>query len=257
MPTAFKIVIPSRYQSSRFPGKPLADIQGKTMIQRVHEKAIVSGAEQVIVATDDNRIADHVKSFGGEVCMTSEEHESGTERIAEVAEKYQFADDDIVVNVQGDEPFIPQENIIQVAENLAKNHLAVMSTLSVEIKELEEVFDPNAVKVVADKTGYAMYFSRAPIPYNRDEFKDGTPSHLSSNFQRHIGIYAYRTEFIRRYVSWPASELEHIESLEQLRVLWHGEKIHLATALKEPPAGIDTPQDLKRAISLLEALKEF
>ena len=168
--TSFVVVIPARYQSSRLPGKVLADINGKPMIQWVVEKAQLSGARQVIVATDNDEVAGVVSSFGAEVCKTRADHQSGTERLAEVMEQYQFSDDEIIVNVQGDEPFIPPENIAQVANNLAnqkqKSRVARMSTLAINIDSVEEAFNPNAVKVILDKDGYALYFSRATIPYD-------------------------------------------------------------------------------------------
>lgn len=240
---SFTVVIPSRYQSSRLPGKPLADIAGKPMVQWVHQQALQAGAERVIVATDDPRIEVVVKGFGGEVCMTSPDHQSGTERLAEVVEKMGIADDHIIVNVQGDEPLIPPSIIKQVAENLA-NSTAPMATLGVSIDEPEEVFNPNAVKVVTDEQGYALYFSRASIPWDRDAWAKEDKT-IRQPLMRHIGIYAYRAGFINTYINWQPSALEQIESLEQLRVLWYGEKIHVALAKEAPAAGVDTPEDLE------------
>jgi 3-deoxy-manno-octulosonate cytidylyltransferase (CMP-KDO synthetase) len=239
---SFTVVIPARYQSSRLPGKPLVDIGGKTMIQRVYEQALLSGAENVIVATDDIRVESEVKKFGAQLCMTSSTHESGTERLAEVVERMTIPNDHIVVNVQGDEPLIPPSNIAQVAENLAKSK-APMSTLAVEIDNEEEAFNPNVVKVVRDEAGYALYFSRASIPWDRENFPE-TSSTLNPML-RHIGIYAYRAGFINRYINWKASPLEQIECLEQLRVLYYGEKIHVDIAREFPPSGVDTPEDLE------------
>lgn len=222
---SFTVVIPARYQSSRLPGKPLADIAGKPMVQWVYEQAIQAGAQDVIIATDDERVADAVAAFGGKVCMTSPNHESGTERLAEVVKSMGIADDHIIVNVQGDEPLIPPAIIRQVADNLAAS-TAPMATLGVAITNEEEVFNPNAVKVVTDKEGYALYFSRATIPWDRDAYARGeklSPQAL----MRHIGIYAYRAGFINTYVNWQPSSLEKIECLEQLRVLWYGEKFML------------------------------
>ncbi|MDX3775183.1 3-deoxy-manno-octulosonate cytidylyltransferase [Chromatiaceae bacterium AAb-1] len=241
---AFVVIIPARYASSRLPGKPLADIAGKTMIQRVYEQAAASGAIRVVVATDDQRVADAVQQFGGEVCMTSAEHHSGTERLAEVIDKLQLAADTIVVNVQGDEPFIPPVIIRQVADNLAAQQKAQMATLAVPLASQAEVGNPNVVKVVCDQQGYALYFSRSVIPYDRDGHYQ---QQLSQHYRRHIGIYAYRAQFIKRYISWPVSQLEQIESLEQLRVLWQGEAIHVATAQETPAVGVDTPADLEHA----------
>ncbi|WP_445766453.1 3-deoxy-manno-octulosonate cytidylyltransferase [Rheinheimera sp.] len=241
---AFLVVIPARYASSRLPGKPLCDIGGKTMIERVYQQALQSGASRVVVATDDARVAAAVDSFGGEVCMTSAAHNSGTERLAEVVQKLGLAADMVVVNVQGDEPFIPPLIIRQVAENLASQHKAQMATLAVPLSDAAEIANPNIVKVVSDKDGYALYFSRSVIPFDRDGM---TRSTLAQHYRRHIGIYAYRAGFIQQYVSWPASTLEQIESLEQLRVLWHGQSIHVDTALETPAVGVDTPADLEHA----------
>ncbi|WP_371372756.1 3-deoxy-manno-octulosonate cytidylyltransferase [Thalassotalea aquiviva] len=245
----FTVVIPARYQSTRLPGKVLADIAGKPMIQWVSEKALASGAKRVIIATDNDLVAKTVEQFGGEVCRTRSDHQSGTERLAEVVEQYQFDDDEIIVNVQGDEPFIPSENIAQVATNLANATQARMATLAVKIDSVEEAFNPNAVKVLCDKNGYALYFSRATIPYHRDGFLNQKPiTQIGDFYLRHIGIYAYRAGFIKEYVQWPASALEHIEALEQLRVLWQGEKIHVEVAqTRLPVEGVDTPEDLEKA----------
>ncbi|MCZ7835066.1 3-deoxy-manno-octulosonate cytidylyltransferase [Atlantibacter hermannii] len=241
---SFVTIIPARYASTRLPGKPLVDINGKPMIVHVLERARESGADRVIVATDTVEVADAVRAAGGEVCMTRADHESGTERLAEVVEKMGFADDTIIVNVQGDEPMIPPAIIRQVAENLA-NCNAGMATLAIPVHSAEEAFNPNAVKVVMDKNGYALYFSRATIPWDRDRFAQSRDE-IANYFLRHIGIYGYRAGFIRRYVTWAPSELEHIEKLEQLRVLWHGEKIHVAVAHEVPGTGVDTPADLER-----------
>ncbi|MCW7760616.1 3-deoxy-manno-octulosonate cytidylyltransferase [Photorhabdus luminescens] len=238
----FTVIIPARFASTRLPGKPLADIHGKPMVVRVMERAKRSGAGRVIVATDNHDVVDAVVAAGGEACLTDENHHSGTERLAEVINKYQFSDDEIIVNVQGDEPLIPEEIIKQVAENLA-GCKAGMATLAVQIHNAEEAFNPNAVKVVMDKQGYALYFSRATIPWERDRFIQSRET-IGDHFLRHIGIYAYRAGFIRRYIQWEPSPLEQIEMLEQLRVLWYGEKIHVGIALKAPGVGVDTPEDL-------------
>ncbi len=239
---SFVVIIPSRFGSSRLPGKPLADIAGKPMVQRVYEQAIKSGADRVIVATDDVRIVSVAEAFGAEVCLTRADHQSGTERLAEVIEKFHFSDETIVVNVQGDEPLIPPTIIRQVADNLAQFD-APMATLAVEIDHASEVFNPSAVKVVTDKNGYALYFSRASVPWDRDHFSQNPPQ-IHHNLLRHIGLYAYRAGFVKQYIALEASPLEHLEALEQLRVLWHGEKIHVDIAVDAPPAGVDTPEDL-------------
>jgi len=243
---AFSIIIPARYQSSRLPGKPLLDIGGKPMIQWVVERASACGAAHVIVATDDQRISDVVTGFGGTVCMTSSEHESGTERLGEVIAKLGLESDHIVVNVQGDEPMIPTENITQVAQLLAQHSDIPMATLAVPIDDNLDIDNPNAVKVVRDKNNCALYFSRAAIPFDRDGFHRASRDLLSQHYFRHIGIYAYRAGFIRRYLSMEPSPLEQIESLEQLRVLYHGEKILVGVAEQAPPAGVDTQADLDR-----------
>lgn len=240
---SFTVVIPARYQSTRLPGKPLAEIGGKPMIEWVYGQAIQAGAKSVIIATDDHRVEQAVKGFGGQVCMTSPNHESGTERLAEVVKKMAIPDEHIIVNVQGDEPLIPPSIISQVAENLA-NSQAPMATLAVEITDQAEVFNPNAVKVLTNKDGYAMYFSRATIPWDRDNFASNDKV-IAQPLMRHIGIYAYRAGFINTYINWQPTAVEKIECLEQLRVLWYGEKIHVAVAKQAPAAGVDTPEDLE------------
>lgn len=238
----FTVIIPARYASTRLPGKPLADIVGKPMIVRVMEQAQQSSATRIIIATDNQQVFDVVKAHGGEVVLTSEKHHSGTERLAEVIEQFQFADDEIIVNVQGDEPLIPPVIIDQVAENLAQAK-AGMATLAVPIEHADEAFNPGAVKVVTDKNGYALYFSRATIPWERDRFAESKAS-IGNFYLRHIGVYAYRAGFIRQYIQWQPSQLEQIEMLEQLRVLWYGEKIHVAVAKETPAVGVDTAEDL-------------
>lgn len=250
---SFIAVIPARYQSTRLPAKPLADILGKTMVERVALQALKSGASRVIVATDDQRIVDALASVNNiEVCMTSPNHESGTDRLAEVCELYQFSENEIIVNVQGDEPLIPPVVISQVATNLKNSSEASVATLSAPITEFDDVFNVNAVKVVCDKNSLALYFSRATIPWDRDNFTEANQSNgnvINSNLQRHIGIYAYRVGFLKQYTQLSVSPLESIEKLEQLRVLWHGFKIHVQTAIQVPPAGVDTAADLLRVIN--------
>lgn len=239
MSVDFKVVIPARYGSTRFPGKPLAEIQGKPMIEHVFERAVESGASAIWVATDDQRIANAAKVFGADVCLTSDQHPSGTDRIVEVVQKEAWDNDTIVVNVQGDEPFIPSDNIRQVAENLAVNQQASIATLSTP-EYVREVNNPNFVKVVVDAQDMALYFSRASIPYARDT--------LPKTFARHIGIYAYRVAYLHRFAEHEVAPIEDLEKLEQLRALWYGEKVHVATAMQPPPVGIDTPEDLARLL---------
>lgn len=252
----FSVIIPARYASSRLPGKPLLDIAGKPMIQRVFEQASLSSAKEVVIATDDERILSAAQAFGANVVMTSAQHESGTDRLQEVVEKLALPSDDIVVNVQGDEPLIPPQVIDQVASNLAKS-TAGISTLCEPINEVKTVFDPNAVKVVADAQGYALYFSRAAIPFSRDSYSnnnDVTNSLLPKfmTVQRHIGIYGYRVSLLHDFVQWGPCSLEKTECLEQLRAMWHGVKIHVEQAAIAPPPGIDTQADLDRVRSLFE-----
>ncbi|WP_075185236.1 3-deoxy-manno-octulosonate cytidylyltransferase [Teredinibacter haidensis] len=247
----FYVVIPARYASHRLPGKPLVDIAGKTMIERVYRCAQKSDAARVIVATDDQRIADVVEAFGGEVCMTSTEHQSGTDRLQEVATHYALDDNELIVNVQGDEPHIPAAVINQVANNLAHNKQAVAATLCEPICDLATALNPNAVKVVCDENQLALYFSRAPIPWDRDNytFADEEMDHQAAQIatRRHIGIYAYRVGLLHNFVSWPMAPLEKIEKLEQLRILSHGFRIHVEDACEKVPGGVDTPEDLERA----------
>jgi 3-deoxy-manno-octulosonate cytidylyltransferase (CMP-KDO synthetase) len=235
------------------PGKPLLDIVGKPMVQRVWEQARLSGAEQVVIATDDARIFEAAEAFGAEVCMTSPDHPSGTDRLQQVALEMNWADDHIVVNVQGDEPLIPPAVIDQVAANLAGHDQAGMATLCEDITALEELINPNAVKVVSDTSGMALYFSRAPIPWPRDEFIHGPKAMpQSGNWYRHIGIYAYRTGFLHRYVTWPPAPLEQLECLEQLRALYNGVGIHVERAVQSVPGGVDTEDDLQAVRALLK-----
>ncbi|MGR7920688.1 3-deoxy-manno-octulosonate cytidylyltransferase [Zobellella denitrificans] len=238
---SFIVVIPARFSSTRLPGKPLADIHGKPMIRWVVEQAQKSAAARVVVATDDERIRAALADAGVEVCMTGSHHESGTERLAEVVELLGLAPDEILVNVQGDEPLLPPELVDQVAGLLAGSD-APMATLATPVETVEQWLDPNVVKVVQSQAGRALYFSRAPIPWDRDGMAAEAPE--LAGCLRHIGIYAYRAGFIRRYLELPASPLEQREKLEQLRVLWHGEAIALAEARVVPPAGVDTQADL-------------
>ncbi|GAA0212100.1 3-deoxy-manno-octulosonate cytidylyltransferase [Kangiella japonica] len=244
--TDFVVVIPARYASTRLPGKPLALIGDKPMVQHVYERAMLSGAKQVIVATDDQRVVEAVEAFNGKVCMTRDDHVSGSDRLAEVCTIEGIAEKDIIVNVQGDEPFISSENISQVANNLAQHQDCVMSTLSTDINSDEEVFNPNVVKVVAADDGKALYFSRAPIPWQRGSFENKEVE-ITNCCQRHIGIYAYRAGFLHKYVTLKPAKIEQLESLEQLRVLANGFNIHVETAQEEPGLGVDTEEDLQAA----------
>lgn len=246
---SFTVIIPARFASTRLPGKPLQMIAGKPMVQHVYERACQSLAKNVIVATDDQRIVDAVNAFGGGVCLTKANHESGTDRLQEVSLHLGLNDDDIVVNVQGDEPLIPPTVINQVAENLAKNSQASVATLSEPLHSLSELENPNIVKVVKNNDNLALYFSRAPIPYARE----GWHLELQATIcQRHIGIYAYRVDLLHQFVQWPQAVLEKIECLEQLRILANGHDIHVSETLELVPGGVDTPEDLQKVQQFFE-----
>jgi 3-deoxy-manno-octulosonate cytidylyltransferase (CMP-KDO synthetase) len=236
---SFKVVIPARYASSRLPGKPLLDIAGKPMVIRVAEQAQKSGAETVVIATDFEKIMEAAQAGNVEAVLTRVDHQSGTDRIAEVAQKLNWNNDDIVVNVQGDEPLIDPALIQDVALMLAHSKEAVMATACHAIHDEASLLNPNSVKVVMDGEGNALYFSRSPIPYPRDDvYKQNIQAH------RHIGIYAYRVGFLKQYAELDVTELEKIESLEQLRVLHHGFKIAVTITDNAPASGVDTQEDL-------------
>lgn len=248
----FYVIIPARYASSRLPGKPLIELAGKSMIAHVYEKAQASGAKAVYIATDDERIMSHAVTFTENVIMTSAEHTCGTDRIAEAMEKLSLGDNDIIVNLQGDEPLMPAANIAQVAGLLETRDDVNMSTLCTRIHSADEIHDPHVVKTIFDSKGCAMYFSRATIPYDRDAFLAGSREPAAGHeYYRHLGIYAYRCGFLKTYVAWPKCLIEEREALEQLRVLWHGEKICLAEAEVEPGPGVDTESDLKTVETIL------
>lgn len=249
----FRVVIPARYASSRLPGKPLADIGGKPMVLRVLERALQAGAESVVIATDDARVQQAVEAAGHQALMTSPEHQSGTERLVEVAETLGWSDDTLVVNVQGDEPLIDPLLIREVARQLVLHDDAVMATLAHPIHDHADFINPNVVKVVADEAGYALYFSRAPVPWPRDAFaaQQAMPHELGA--LRHIGLYAYRAGFLRTYAGLASSPLERTEMLEQLRVLWHGHRISLGITPIAPAPGVDTQEDLVRVRGLFGA----
>jgi 3-deoxy-manno-octulosonate cytidylyltransferase (CMP-KDO synthetase) len=248
----FIVVIPARYASTRLPAKPLRDIAGRPMIQHVWEQACKSAAGMVVIATDDSRIEDAANAFGAKVCMTRADHVSGTDRLQEVATQLGLAEDQIVVNVQGDEPLIPPAVINQVAANLAANPAAGVATLCEPVDSVDDFCNPNVVKVIADTRGMAQYFSRAPIPWPRDQFARSQDSLPEPNLaRRHIGIYGYRVAELKRFVDWPVAPMEELESLEQLRFIYNGVGIHVADAIQEVPPGIDTEQDLQAVIELI------
>ena len=238
------IIIPARLKSTRLPNKMLLDIAGKPMIQRVFEQAKKANFDSITIATDSKQIYNVAKNFDANVIMTSENHESGTDRLAEAIDTLNFENDDIVVNVQGDEPLIPIENINQVANLLINKKEAVVSTLCEQIYSVDEIYNANNVKTIFDKNNYAIYFSRAPIPWERGQSENNLVK--NAEFFRHIGIYCYKVSFLKEYANLEKSPLEIIESLEQLRVLWHGKKIAIDKAIKPTPTGVDTLEDLEK-----------
>ncbi len=246
MTQTFKVVIPARFASTRLPGKPLIQILDKPMIQWVYLAAKASLAEQVIIATDDDRIIQTVESFGGECCKTRDDHENGTDRIVEVTELMGWTDDTVIVNLQGDEPLMPAENLTQVANNLVRSGYD-MSTLHKSI-DVEMANDPNQVKLISDKNGRALYFSRSKIPFERDFAR--------VSYAGHIGLYAYRVGFLKTYAALKPCMLEQSEKLEQLRALYHGYNIHTELALKTPGIGVDTEQDLQRVTDQIRKLNK-
>lgn len=255
MPTPeFIVAIPARFGASRLPGKPLRLIGERPLVSHVAQRALAAGARQVVVATDDERVAEAVAAPGVVVCMTRADHASGTDRLAECAEQLGWEDQQVVVNLQGDEPFAPPAGIQAVAR-LLRDSGAEMATLSDAVDNLDTVFDPNAVKVVVNAHGMAMYFSRAPIPWHRDRFASDRLG-AAQGWQRHIGIYAYRAGFLRRFCRLPPGRLEGLESLEQLRALEAGYRIAVAPTPVPFPQGVDTESDLQRAQQIYLALPD-
>jgi 3-deoxy-manno-octulosonate cytidylyltransferase (CMP-KDO synthetase) len=250
----FTVLIPARYASTRLPGKPLLDIAGKPMVVRVAERALASGAARVVVATDDERVRAAVAGHGIDVLMTRDSHPTGTDRLAEAAAQLGLDQDAIVVNVQGDEPLLEPELIHSVAETLALHADASMATACHLIDDPAEAFNPNVVKVVLDRDGYALYFSRATIPWARDDFAVA-PNRIPPGLPlyRHYGLYAYRVSFLRQYPSLPPATIERFEALEQLRALWHGHRIIVSIVRGAPAPGVDTEEDLKRVRALFAA----
>jgi len=249
-----RIVIPARLASSRLPGKLLADIAGKTLLERVYECAVRSEATEVIIAADDERIIEVARRFAPHTCLTSRTHKSGTERIGEVVERLNFKDDEIIINLQGDEPLMPAALVNKVGDALAQDAQAVMATAVHALNDYETFVNPNVVKVVRDARGRAIYFSRAPVPWPRDHSKEQLISGTARLAAwRHIGLYAYRAGFVRRYREWARSPIEDIEQLEQLRVLWHGAAIAVCEAEDMPLPGVDTAADLERVRRYFEA----
>ena len=250
----FTVLIPARYASTRLPGKPLLDIAGKPLVVRVAERAQASGAERVIVATDDERIRAAAEQHGVDAILTRGDHATGTDRLAEAALSLNLDDKAIVVNVQGDEPLLEPALIREVADELRAHADASIATACHPITDLQEAFNPNVVKVVLDHAGYALYFSRATIPWARDAFsekRDKLPLELP--LYRHYGLYAYRVGFLRYYPSLSASQMERFEALEQLRALWHGHRIAVRITTGTPAPGVDTQEDLDRVRALYAA----
>jgi len=250
----FTVLIPARYASTRLPGKPLADIAGKPMVVRVAQRALASGATRVVVATDDERVRDAVAAHGLVACMTRADHPTWTDRLAEAAIALGLADDEIVVNVQGDEPLLDPALMRSIAVLLQRQPDAAIATACHPIDDPAEAFNPNVVKVVLDAAGYALYFSRATIPWARDAFAASTdtlPSGLP--LYRHYGLYAYRMSFLRAFPALAAAPIERFEALEQLRALWHGFRIVVEITGATPAPGIDTPEDLARVRALYAA----
>jgi 3-deoxy-manno-octulosonate cytidylyltransferase (CMP-KDO synthetase) len=249
--TVFHVIIPARFRSTRLPGKPLLLIGDRPLIQWVWQSAVDSGATSVLVATDDERIRSAALKFGADCVMTSPHHVSGTDRIAETARSKNFAADDIVVNLQGDEPMMPAKTIASVAQALRDIAGSEISTAVAPVQTLREFLDPNCVKALRARDGRALYFSRAPVPWPRDNISAERPATYAGAW-RHIGIYAYRVHSLLRFAAWPPTPLEMTEKLEQLRALEHGMHIHLVMLSQAPPAGIDTPEDLERVRAELQ-----
>jgi 3-deoxy-manno-octulosonate cytidylyltransferase (CMP-KDO synthetase) len=245
----FHVVIPSRFAASRLPGKPLLAIGGRPLIQWVWQCAQASGAASVTIATDDARILQSAQSFGADCVMTSPQHASGTDRIAEVVRVKRLAADDIVVNLQGDEPMMPASVVSAVAQALSAWPKVDIATAVAPVPSLSEFLDPNCVKALRARDGRALYFSRAPVPWPRDSAAGGAPNRFEGAW-RHIGIYGYRVSSLLRFAAWPPTQLELTEKLEQLRALEHGMQIHLVELPEAPPAGVDTPEDLERVRSI-------
>jgi 3-deoxy-D-manno-octulosonate cytidylyltransferase len=243
------LVIPARYASSRLPGKPLRELAGKPLIQHVHERAMAAGFATVLVATDDERIQRVCSAFGAQVAMTASTHETGSDRLAEVVQQQGWADDTIVVNLQGDEPLTPVVNLHQLARNLAQYPQASIATLATPILTEADFLNPHIVKVVRDAQGMALYFSRSPIPFQRDE-----GILLQDYALRHIGMYAYRAGFLRAFAGIPPAQTEQLEKLEQLRALASGYRIHVDIAAEIPGAGVDTEEDALKVSALLQAV---
>lgn len=247
MTAPFRITIPARFASTRLPGKPLVPIFGRPLLEHVWRCARSAGADEVVIATDDERIGAAAMGWGGDVCYTRGDHASGTDRLAEVARQRGWRDDDIIVNLQGDEPLTPPAVLRQVAEDLAEAKGAAMATLATPCAEWSEIVDPNVVKLVTDVAGNALYFSRSPVPYDRNGVAQ------PGDYWRHVGIYAYRCAFLQQFTELPPVAAEQQEALEQLRALGHGYRIHVGRARALPGPGVDTAEDVERVAAALES----
>ncbi len=250
-PAPFYVAIPARFASTRLPGKPLREIAGRPMIEHVYRQAVSSGAADIVIATDDRRIYDAAEKLGARALMTRGDHVSGTDRIAEAAMVLAWPDDAVVVNLQGDEPRMPPALIRQVASTLTDHPEAGIATLATKLETRRDLADPNVVKVVCDARGFALYFSRAPIPWDRDRFASNWELvDAVKGAKRHLGLYAYRSSILQSYPQWPAAPMEELEKLEQLRALWHGIRVIVADATQLPDQGVDTEADLLRLNAL-------
>jgi len=248
MTEEFKVVIPVKYNSARFPGKPLEKINGKPMMQYVYDNAVGSGADEIIIATDNTLVGMSAEEFGATVCMTSDNHESGVDRIIEVITKYNWDEQTVVVNLHCDEPLAPASLIKQVVSNLLENAEVDCATLCTPVRSQDDINNPDIVKVVTDSADLAMYFSRSPIPYRRDAEQDS-----AITYYRHIGLYAYRTSLLRTFKNLPVSDLEKAERLEQLRLLWNGMSIHTAEAVEKPGPVVESSEDLEKVKAIISS----
>ena len=248
----FRVIIPARYDSSRLPGKVLRDIAGRPMLQHVYDKAVDSGAESVVIATDDERIADVAEGFGALVSMTSSDHQSGTERLCEAVQALEYDPDEIIIGLQADEPLIPIPMIHQLVEDLVEHDNIKVASLCIPINDIDALFDPNVVKVILSRRHFAMYFSRAPIPWDRSTFDSKEKIKLDGQHFRHVGMYGYRVSFLLDYINWSGCPLESIELLEQLKILWNGGRIHMNITKTNAPSGVDTEEHLEYVRGELE-----
>ncbi len=248
---SFHVIIPARLHSTRLPGKVLKDLAGKPMIQYVYESAQQCGAASVTIATDDDTIAEVADGFGASVCMTEASHQSGTERICEAVDTLELSSDDVVIGLQADEPLMPPAMIQLLAEDLVEHEHLNVASLCAPIQSTEDLFNPNTVKVVLNRRHYAVYFSRAPMPWNRDGVTSPGEMTITNQHYRHIGMYGYRVAFLDDYKKWSASPLETIEQLEQLRIIWNGGRIHMKVYEQPVPPGVDTEEDFQAVLAIL------